>query len=76
MPEPRQVSEIALEFLLGFVNAGGADDETEATRWLQFGEDVTKPAALVIVGDLAGHAHAVEARHEHEIPAGDADVGA
>src|SRR5205807_6793132 len=35
-----------------------------------------EPAAGLVVGDLAGDADAVEPRHQHQVPAGDADVGA
>ena len=45
-------------------------------RRLQLVEDLAQPAALLVVVDLARHADAVEAGHQHEIAAGDADVGA
>src|SRR5262249_55427339 len=52
LPETRQVSEIALQFLLVFVHAGRANDETKAFWRLEFMKDFTQPAALLIVGDL------------------------
>src|SRR5262249_27554699 len=76
LPEPRQIGEVALEFFLGLVDTGGADDEAQAARRLELGKDFAEPAALVLVGDLARHADAVEARHEHQIPPGDANIGA
>src|SRR5262249_51645039 len=39
-------------------------------------EDLAQAAALLVVGDLARHADAVEAGHQHQVTAGDADVGA
>ena len=43
---------------------------------LERGHDLAEPAAGVVVLDLARHADAVQARHQHEVAAGDADVGA
>src|SRR5262249_15823608 len=74
-PETRQVSEIALQFLLVFVHAGRANDETKAFWRLEFMKDFTQPAALLIVGDLTRNADAIEAGHQHEVSAGDADIG-
>src|SRR5437867_1494832 len=59
LPQPRQVGQVALQFLLGPVQAGGADDEAQSLRRLQFAEDVAEPAALIVVGDLARHADAL-----------------
>src|SRR5581483_7229172 len=39
-------------------------------------ENVAEPAARFFVVDLAGNPDAVQAGHEHEIAAGDADIGA
>ncbi len=76
LPQPRQVGQIALQFLLVSIDAGGADDEAEARRRLQLVEDLAQAAARVFVCDLARHADAVEPGHQHEVAAGDADVGA
>src|SRR5205807_2960774 len=58
------------------VQAGGADDEAQPLRRLQLAEDLAQAAALVVVGNLARHADAVQPGHQHEVAAGDADVGA
>src|SRR5262249_40057669 len=76
LPEARQVSEIALQFLLVFVHAGRADDKAEALRRLGFVGDFTQPAALFVVRDLARHADAIEAWNQHKVASGNADIGA
>ena len=38
-------------------------------------QDVAQPAAGVVVFDLARHADAAQRRHQHQVAAGDADVG-
>src|SRR5262249_4781846 len=43
---------------------------------LELVEDLAEPAARLLVDDLAGDADTVEPRHEHEVAAGDADIGA
>src|SRR5262249_30994441 len=75
LPQPRQVGQVALQLLLVLVLAGGADDEAKALGRLQVVEHVAQTAALVLVADLLGDTDAVEARHQHQVTAGDADVG-
>src|SRR5262249_32502753 len=42
---------------------------------LQLVEHQPQPAALLLVGDLARHAGAVQARHQHQVTPRNADVG-
>ena len=74
-PEPQQVGEVARQFLLGAVGAGGADDEADALGRVELAEDVAEAAAVFVAFDLARDADAAERRHEHQVAAGDADVG-
>ena len=76
LPQPQQVGQVAREFLLGAVDAGGADDEAEALGRIELAQDVAEAAAVFVVFDLARDADAAERRHQHEVAAGDADVGA
>src|SRR5262249_20481269 len=39
-------------------------------------KDFAKAAALVVVGNFAGDAHSIQARHENEVAPGNADVSA
>src|SRR5262249_56321107 len=55
---------------------GGGDEEGEGVGGLQLVEDLAQPAAVVVVGDLARDADAVEPGHQDEVAPGDADVGA
>src|SRR5262249_38014015 len=76
LPDLGQIEQIALQLLLVAIEAGGANNEAEAGRWFQLVEHVAEPAALLLVDDLARHADAAQAGHEHQVAAGDADVGA
>src|ERR1019366_7618653 len=76
LPKARQVRQITLQFLAIAVLAGGANDEAEPARRLEFVHDLTQPAAGFIVFDLARDADAIEPRHQNEVAARDADVGA
>src|SRR4029077_16651873 len=60
LPETREISQIALQFLLGPVEAGGANDETQTFGRLKLVQDFSQAAALLFVGDLAGYADAIE----------------
>ena len=71
----KQVGEIAGQLALGSLEPGGPDDEAQALGRIQLVHDLAKLAALAFVDDLAGHADAVEPGHQHEVSAGDADVG-
>src|SRR5262249_7740595 len=65
----------ALQLLLGLIDPGRADDEAQALRRLELMEDFAQPVARLIVRDLPRHADSVQTGHQHEIAAGDADVG-
>src|SRR5262249_9224357 len=57
------------------VDGGSADDEPDALGRAEVGHNLAQPAPGVVVLDLARYADAVETRHEHQVAAGDADVG-
>ena len=61
LPQPQQVGQVARQFLLGAVDAGGADDEAQALGRVQFEHDVAQLAAGVVVFDLARDADAAQA---------------
>ena len=75
LPQPQQVGEIAREFFLGAVGAGGADDEADAFGRIELAEDIAQAAAVFVAFDFARDADAAEGRHEDQVAAGDADVG-
>ena len=75
LPEPQQVGEVAGQLALGSLESRGPDDEAQALGGIELVHDLAELAALAFVDDLARDADAVEARHEHEVSAGDADVG-
>ncbi len=74
-PEPQQVGEVAGEFFLGAFGAGGADDEADALGRVELAKDIAEPAAVFVAFDFSRDADATEGRHEHQVAAGDADVG-
>ena len=73
-PEPLEVGQVALELELAAVHPRGADDEPEALGELELVEDVAHGAALLLVLDLAGDAHAVHLGHHHQEASGDGEV--
>ena len=75
LPQAEQVGHVAGELALGAVAAGGADDEAHALGRVQFEHDVAQPAADGFVLDLPRDADAAQGGHEHQVAAGDADVG-
>ena len=75
LPQPQQVRQVARQLLLGAVEAGGADDEAQPLGRVQLEHDVAELAAGVVVLDLARDADAAQRRHQHEVAAGNADVG-
>ena len=76
LPEPQQIGQVAGEFLLGAIDAGRADDEAERP-WADSSsqQDVAEAAAVFVVFDLARDADAAERGHQHQVAAGNADVG-
>ncbi len=70
-PETGEVGQIALEFGLGAVEAGGSQDEAEALGQLELREDLLGGLAFVVVFFLAGDADLVHAGHHDEEAAGD-----
>jgi hypothetical protein len=75
LPEPEQVGEVAGQLALGALEAGGPDDEAEPLGGVQLVHDLAELATLPLVGDLPRDADPVQAGHQHEVAAGDADVG-
>ena len=74
LPEPQQVGQVARELALGSLQAGGPDDEAQALGGIQLVHDLAELAALAFVDDLARDADAVQARHQDEVAAGNADI--
>src|SRR5262249_37987806 len=75
LPQPRQIHQVALYLALVLVDRRRPHDEAQPLGRLQFVEHQAQPAALLLVGDLARHAGAVQARHQHQVTARNADVG-
>ena len=59
----------------GPVDAGGANDESQPFGRFQFTKPLSERPAGLVVLDLAADADALQSGHEHEVPAGNADVG-
>ena len=72
--QTHEVREVALELHLRALEPGGSQDETEPLGQIELIEDLTHLAALLLVLDLARHAHLVHLRHHHEEAAGDRQV--
>src|SRR5262249_50550028 len=53
-----------------------SNDKAQAARRLQLVEDLSKPPALFVVGDLAGDADAIQSWHKDQIAACNTDIGA
>jgi hypothetical protein len=75
LPEAEQIGHVARELAFGAVAAGGADDEANALGRVQFKHDVAQPAAGRFVLDLPRNADPSQRGHQHQISAGNADVG-
>ena len=75
-PQPREVSQIALDLLAGFTNACRANDEADVFDRFEAVENHAESAALFIIFDLAADAHLLEPRHHHENAAGNGQIGA
>ncbi len=74
-PQAQQVVEVPLEFLGVASDAGGARDQAHAVRDVELGERVAQFVALLAL-DAARHAAAARVgRHQHDIAAGQRDVG-
>ena len=52
-PQPQQIRQIARDFFLGAIDAGGADDEAQAARRIQFVHDVAQLAAGFFIFDFS-----------------------
>src|SRR5579872_690826 len=75
LPQPEQVVEIALQVFLRALDAGRADDEPQPLRRPKRFQGRAQLTARRFVGDLAADADALQARHQHQISAGNADIG-
>src|SRR5581483_6057862 len=75
-PETGAVGQVALDLGLGLAHAGGANDESDIFRRLERIKDLPEPPALLVVVDLPAHPHLAHARHHHQDPAGNGQVGA
>ncbi len=75
LPQPQQVGQVARQLFLGAVDAGRADDEAQPLGRVQLQHHVAQLAAGLVVFDLARDADAAQGRHQHQVAAGNADVG-
>ncbi len=75
LPEPQEIGEVSGQLALGPLEAGGPDDEAQTLGGIQLEHDLAELPALPLVDDLARDADAIEPGHQHEVSAGDADVG-
>ena len=73
-PQPKQIGQVAGKLAFGAVASGGADDEAQALGRIQFVHDVAQAAAQDFVLDFPRHADASQGGHQHQVPAGNADV--
>src|SRR5262249_51790311 len=76
LPEPRQVREIALQLPFVLVETGRANDKADASRRLQFAQDLAQPPPLLLIGHFSRDPDPVKAGHQNQVSPGDADVGA
>ena len=75
LPQPQQIRHVAGHLGLGPLGARRAHHKPHSLGWLQLQHDVAEHAAVVFVVDLLGDAHPSQWRHQHEIAAGNGDVG-
>ena len=75
LPEPQEIGEVAGQLALGPLEPGGPDDEAQSLGGIELEHDLAELAALALVDDLPRDADAIEAGHQHEVAARDADVG-
>ena len=74
-PGLEQQFEVANEVALPLAFPDGADDDAHAFGDAEPLENLLEALAFPVVFDLAGDAALRIERHQHEVPAGDADVG-
>ncbi len=75
-PGPRQVLIVALDFRLGALGPGGADDQAHSRRHVQVGDDPAQAFAVGHGGDLAADpATPIGVGHQHAITAGQGQIG-
>ena len=65
LPQTLQVDSVALQFSLGAIEAGSAQDESEARWQFKAVQDAAHFAALIFVFHLAADANLVHLRHHH-----------
>ena len=75
LPEPQQVGQVAGEFAFGAVAAGGADDEAHALGRVEFEHDVAQRRRSSSSSIFRETPTRPKAGHQHQVAAGDADVG-
>ncbi len=75
IPQAQQVIEVPLQFFAGFAHACRAQDQPHAMGDIQLTHGLTGLAAVIAL-DLAGDTPgAGVVRHQHQVPAGEADEG-
>ena len=72
-PQFAQVGDVVHQVLVLLADGGGADDEALAGQGVAL-DQRAQPFPLLGIDDLAGDAHVLDARHEHQVPAREADV--
>ena len=76
LPEAQQIVVVALDFGLGALGAGRADDQTHAVGHIQAGHDTLQALAICCGGDLAGDAAAAGGvGHQHAVAARQRQIG-
>src|SRR5208337_3589461 len=69
------VGQVACQLTLGAFQSGSPDDESKALGGVQLVHDLAELAALAFIDDLARNPDAVQAGHQDQVAAWDADVG-
>ena len=76
VPKAGEIVEVALDFRLGALKPGGADDAAHGRRQRHFGNDRLQPLAVGRVADLARNTAAMAGiRHQHAIATGERQIG-
>ena len=70
LPQTLQVDSVALQFSLGAIEAGSAQNESESCWQFKAVQDAAHFATLVFVFHLAADANLVHLRHHHQQSAG------
>ncbi len=75
-PQPQQVCQISREFFFCSIDTRRAHDKAEPFGRVEFVHHVAEFAASFVVFDLARDPNATKRRHQNQVAARDADIGA